>query len=72
MQKSFLSRSLFPSEYQLPITLRAGGPAAEERRRRKRNCPGSLQSFLRLRYNARQEKRKEINQIGEGRVEGLL
>ncbi|EDM07003.1 rCG38127, partial [Rattus norvegicus] len=43
VQKSFLSRSLFPSEYQLPITLRAGGPAAEERRRRKRNCPGSLQ-----------------------------
>lgn len=40
-------------------------------------CSGSKplpggQSFRRLRYNARQEKRKEINQIGEGRVEGLL
>ncbi|MEJ1282180.1 armadillo repeat containing X-linked 1 [Cricetulus griseus] len=70
--KSFLSWSLFPSEYQLLITLRAGGPVAEARRRRKRNCPGSLQSFRRLWYHARQEKRKEINQIGEGRFEGLL
>lgn len=36
MQKSFLFWSLFPSEYQLPIALRASGPAAEGRRRRRR------------------------------------
>lgn len=36
MQKSFLFWSLFPSEYQLPIALRASGPAAEGRRRRRK------------------------------------
>lgn len=70
MQKSFLSWSLFPSEYQLPRSLEGGracGRGKEEEKeivpdpcRGSEPLPGD-QAFLRLRHNARQEERKEIN-----------